>query len=107
MLDEILTGASLVILITSVIALVGFIGWGFLFRIFAGMFLKRMESKEAFPIAGIVLKSVKNPASILLVSVGILLAYLIIIDIPIDLLVSLSGSGDLAIGTWQIVAIAL
>ena len=43
----------------------------------------------------------------MLVSVGILLAYLIIIDIPIDLLVSLSGSGDLAIGTWQIVAIAL
>ena len=41
------------------------------------------------------------------VSVGILLPYLIIIDIPIDLLVSLSGSGDLAIGTWQIVAIAL
>ena len=107
MLDEILTGASLVKLITSVIALVGFIGGGILFRIFAGMFLKRMESKEAFPIAGIVLKSVKNPASILLVSVGILLAYLIIIDIPIDLLVSLSGSGDLAIGTWQIVAIAL
>jgi len=107
MLDEILTGASLVKLITSVIALVGFIGAGILFRIFAGMFLKRMESKEAFPIAGIVLKSVKNPASILLVSVGILLAYLIIIDIPIDLLVSLSGSGDLAIGTWQIVVIAL
>ena len=70
MLDEILTGASLVKLITSVIALVGFIGGGILFRIFAGMFLKRMESKEAFPIAGIVLKSVKTPLRFCLFPLG-------------------------------------
>ncbi|MEC9438220.1 MAG: mechanosensitive ion channel family protein [Chloroflexota bacterium] len=107
MLDEILTGTSLVKLISSLIALVGFVSVGIAFRLFAGVAIRRMESKASLSVPGIVLKSVQGPASLLLASIGLLLAYLIIIDIPSDLVYSIAGSGDLAIGTWQLVAIAL
>ena len=79
MLDEILTGSSLVRLISSLIALIGFVGVGIAFRLFAGVAIRRMESKASLSVPGIVLKSVQGPASLLLASIGLLLAYLIII----------------------------
>ena len=78
MLDEILTGSSLVRLISSLIALIGFVGVGIAFRLFAGVAIRRMESKASLSVPGIVLKSVQGPASLLLASIGLLLAYLII-----------------------------
>ena len=49
MLDEILTGSSLVRLISSLIALIGFVGVGIAFRLFAGVAIGAWSRKRPSP----------------------------------------------------------
>ena len=66
-----------------------------------------IRKRSGVSIIAIVLKNIKTPLALLLVSIGLLISYLVINDSDVDVLKTLSDTDELAINIWIVIAITL
>ena len=91
--------------ISAVGILVFFALLALLSRIVVRIVLSKMRRNEDHGIPEIILECVKGPVSFFLLSVGILIAYLLAIEIDNEIFVPLSGTRELSIRVWKVLVI--
>tara|TARA_Y100001970_G_scaffold52484_1_gene66349 strand:+ start:12726 stop:13829 length:1104 start_codon:yes stop_codon:yes gene_type:complete len=73
----------------------------------ASFIVSFMHKRSGLSIVVLVLKNVKTPFALLLVSLGFLFSYLVINDSDVEILKTLSDTDDLAINIWIVIAISI
>lgn len=91
--------------ISAVAVLIIFALLALLFRLAVRIILSKMKRKEEHGIPEIILECVKGPVSFFLVSVGILLSYLLAIEIDSEIVAPFSGTRELSIRVWKVLVI--